>query len=131
MSGRSVCPRVMTTAARKQWSFWDCWDVLVQAAASHSLLALEEPDTVRLFQLAIKGSLLLRAMVAGDLRKHSSTILRHGLAGSLVGLGESLAGTERPSIATGLEVVEAWGKSLNLPEVALLTLHPNLEVRVA
>src|SRR6266481_3012769 len=46
-------------------------DVLVQAAASHSLLALEEPDTVRLFQLAIKGSLLLRAMVAGDLRKHS------------------------------------------------------------
>jgi len=106
-------------------------DVLVQAAASHSLLALEEPDTVRLFQLAIKGSLLLRAMVAGDLRKHSSTILRHGLAGSLVGLGESLAGTERPSIATGLEVVEAWGKSLNLPEVALLTLHPNLEVRVA
>jgi HEAT repeat protein len=34
-------------------------------------------------------------------------------------------------IATGLDVVESWGKSLNLPEVALLTLHPNLEVRLA
>ena len=106
-------------------------DVLVQAAASHSLLALEEPDTVRLFQLAIKGSLLLRAMVAGDLRKHSATILRHGLPESLVEPGGALVETEGASIATGLDVVESWGKSLHLPEVALLTMHASREVRVA
>jgi hypothetical protein len=91
-------------------------DVLVQAAASHSLLALEEPDTVRLFQLAIDGSLLLRAMVAGDLRKHSSSILRHGLPASLVGPGGSAVRTKQASIATGHEDVEAWGKSVRSPE---------------
>ncbi len=95
-------------------------DVLVQAAAARSLLALEQPDTARLFQLAIEGSLLLRAMVAGDLRKHSSAILSQGLPG-----------TEQPGIVAGLGIVAAWGKSLNLPEVALLTMHPSLEVRVA
>jgi hypothetical protein len=99
-------------------------DLLVRAAAVRSLLDLDQPDTARLFQMAIEGPLLLRALVAGDLRKHSVAVSRRGLP-------ESLFGNEQPGIIAGLGVVEAWGRSLRVPEVAALTFHASLEVRVA
>jgi hypothetical protein len=99
-------------------------DLLVRAAASRSLLDLDQPDTARLFQLAIESPLLLRAMLAGDLRKHSIAVSRRGLP-------ESLVGIKQPGIVAGLGVVEAWGRSLRVPEVAALTAHSSLEVRAA
>jgi HEAT repeat protein len=99
-------------------------DPLVSAAACRALLGLGGvPDTARLFRLAIEGPLLLRAMVAGDLRRHS-------LALSSSGLPELAAHTE-PQILAGLGIVGAWEKSLHVPQVASLTLHPSIEVRAA
>jgi HEAT repeat protein len=99
-------------------------DPLVCAAACRSLLGLGGTiDSARLFRLAIEGPLLLRAMVAGDLRRHS-------LALSSSGLPELAAATE-PHILAGLGVISAWERLLHVPEVASLTLHMSVEVRAA
>ncbi len=99
-------------------------DPLVCAAACRSLLDLGgTTDTARLFRLAIEGPLLLRAMVAGELRRHS-------LALSSSGLPELAAATE-PQILAGLGVIGAWERALHVPQVASLTLHSSVEVRAA
>jgi len=99
-------------------------DPLVSAAACRSLLALgRDSDAAGLFRLAIEGPLMLRAMVAGDLRRHSLSL-------SNIGLPDLATGTA-PQILAGLGVIESWERSLHLPEVAALTLHPSLEVRAA
>jgi hypothetical protein len=99
-------------------------DPLVCAAACRSLLGLGgTTDTARLFRLAIEGPLLLRSMVAGDLRRHS-------LALSSRGLPELAAATE-PQILAGLGVIGAWERLLHVPQVASLTLHSSVEVRAA
>jgi HEAT repeat protein len=96
----------------------------VSAAACRSLLSHGRvPDTARLFRLAMQGPLLLRAMVAGDLRRHSSAL-------SSSGLPELAAATEAHILA-GLGVIGAWERSLHVPQVASLTLHASIAVRAA
>jgi HEAT repeat protein len=100
-------------------------DLLVRAAACRALLDLPNPpDTARLFRLAIEGPLLLRTMVAGELRKHALDLSRKGLP-------EVGAETEQPSIIAGLGVMESWQRALHVPEVASLAVHPSAEVRAA
>jgi hypothetical protein len=101
-------------------------DVLVCAAACRSLLDLPDlPDTAaRLFRMVIEGPLLLRTMVAGELRKHTLELSRKGLP-------EIAAETEESYIVAGLGMLESWQRALHVPKVASLAVHPSADVRAA
>jgi len=101
-------------------------DVLVCAAACRSLLDLPDlPDTAaRLFRMVIEGPLLLRTMVAGELRKHALVLSKKALP-------EIGAETEEPHIVAGLGLMESWQRALHVPNVASLAVHRSADVRAA
>jgi HEAT repeat protein len=101
-------------------------DVLVSAAACRSLLDLPDlPETAaRLFRMVIEGPLLLRTMVAGELRKHALSLSRKGLP-------EIGAEAEESHIVAGLGLMESWQRALHVPNVASLAVHQNADVRAA
>ena len=100
-------------------------DLLIRATACRSLLELPDPANAGdMFRLAVEGPLLLRAVLAGELRRHSLSLRHHGVP-------ECLAGGQTGEILAGLSLIEAWGRALSIPQIASLMIDRSVAVRAA
>jgi hypothetical protein len=100
-------------------------DQLVRAAACRALLDLPGFDNATgVFRYATGGPLLLRAIMAGELLRHSPEL-------PVGGLGEPATLLELKSIVPALDVMTSWQRAVYAPQVVALTVHPRAEVRAA
>lgn len=95
----------------------------IRLEASRALLRADGMDDVeRIFELATRDTLFLRAILVEDLRPHALTLSEQAIP-RVLGSGPP----EQARVA--LEIIEAWQKSLPVPDVGALLRHPRAELR--
>jgi len=83
-----------------------------------------EQEIAAVFQAALRGSLLIRAILTEALRPHALALCESALPAAL-------ASPDTKTVRMALEVVGAWGKSLPLPPMGPLLEHADAGVRAA
>lgn len=95
----------------------------VRIEAARGLLEGERiADIERIFQLALHESLLVRAVLVEDLRPYAIQLAEQAVP-------RALASSDPRVAVVALEMIEAWQKSLAVPEIVPLLRHPRPEVR--
>lgn len=79
-------------------------------------------DIERIFHLAVKEPLLVRAILVEDLRPFATDLTDQAVP-------KALAGGDPRAAMVALEMIEAWEKSVVVPGVVPLLRHPRPEVR--
>ena len=96
----------------------------VRLAACRALLqAGEMPNVEEVFEFAVSHSLLVRILLAEDLRRHAIPLCRRAIPKALQ------SPDPRRTLAT-LEMLVAWERAMPLGDLDGLLLHPDREIRI-
>jgi hypothetical protein len=96
----------------------------VRLAACRALLqAGEMPNVEKVFEFAVSHSLLVRILLAEDLRRHAIPLCRRAIPNAL------RSPDPRRTLAT-LEMLVAWERAMPLGDVDELLLHRDREIRI-
>ncbi|MGI8782690.1 MAG: HEAT repeat domain-containing protein [Acidobacteriota bacterium] len=98
-------------------------DELIRIRASVALVRSGGgPEVEKVFAFALTQPLLVRALLAEDLRPHLPLLADRAIP-------ESLTSGRRDQILGTFDLIEAWGRSLSLPLVSTLLRNPDSEIR--
>jgi HEAT repeat protein len=100
-------------------------DPEVRLAAARALLHAGEPRHIdRVFEMALSGNVLGRALLAEDLRRHSAALWETALP-------EALRSSDRSRVAAALDLLLAWQRAIPLDNLRglLESRHPEIRLR--
>jgi hypothetical protein len=99
-------------------------DELARLEAARTLIhSGDEDDVAKIFHLAIEHSLIVRIMLADELRKHLLPLCQSVIP-------QVLRSNDTPKIAACLELLAAWERAVPLAEVAQLARYSDRQVRL-
>ena len=98
-------------------------EIRLDAARNTLRSGRRRTDVERVFAFAIRTSLLTRVVLADELRAHA-LILSEGA------IRDCLRSGDRDRILIVLEMIEAWGRALPLPDIVTLVRHVDRDIRV-
>jgi hypothetical protein len=83
----------------------------------------DEDDLAEIFRAAVRHSLLVRLILADELRHHVLTLCRSAVP-------EALRSGSTAEVAAALEMLAAWERAVPLSEVARLARHADRNIRL-
>lgn len=97
----------------------------IQLEGARSLIGSGDIGKVaEVFHLAVNGSLLVRAVLAGALRPYAKMLCEEALPAVV-------QENDPQKIRAALEMAGAWGQSVTIPGIAALVVHADAGVRAA
>lgn len=98
-------------------------EIRLDAARNTLRSGRRRTDVESVFAFAIRASLLGRMILADELRAHALILSERAIP-------DRLRSGDRDQILIVLEMIEAWGRALPLPDIVTLVRHVDRDIRV-